>query len=265
MIVLTNNEGKSGIGTTVRLLREEDPPWTRSRRACAWSRTMKTCARSAAAAGPICWAKWSWTHRSWTGRRCARAPWAAEGDSLHPVSVARQVMERLPHEHALVGEKARRVSWPKSASSRANCWRIHSARRTPAVVRRRGPSPPDRANSPDVPLTRIAARTRSTRKSARSMLTVFLALDAGGQYPRPEPARRDGDGNIRTAGRTAPLIGMPAPAIPALRRLRPHRRGGMTMRAGTARRSCWTAENAAGGVNAPSRKRSTTCARSRAA
>ena len=63
MIVVTNNEGTSGVPETARCLGEGKARLTPSRPEFVWSRATKTSAPSAAAAGLICWARSNSTRR----------------------------------------------------------------------------------------------------------------------------------------------------------------------------------------------------------
>lgn len=107
------------------------------------------------------------------GRSLAVGAVGALRDCAHPISVARQVMERLPHV-LLVGGGAARFAVetgapsvdPRTEASR-NEWSAWLERRVPADVRSRWP---------DVPL---AEWSRWSADPERAGTTVFLALDAG--------------------------------------------------------------------------------------
>ena len=136
---------------------------------------------------------------------------------LHPVSVAREIMRRLPHEF-LVGEGAARFAHEIGAPTADNL--IEDSKR---VWREWF----DRTLTPDAEtgLARHPARgimPPRDRSGDRRDTTVFLAHDMGGHIVRA-PARPAGAGNIPAVWATArssapgpmPIRGMARPPAPA--------------------------------------------------
>jgi L-asparaginase len=94
---------------------------------------------------------------------------------LHPVSVARQIMERLPHV-LLVGDGAARFA--REIGGEAGETLTADSRTAWEAWFRAEPSEADRAAWPDVPFAELCAR--EIMAAGQGDTTVFLALDRAG-------------------------------------------------------------------------------------
>ena len=174
MIVVTNNEGKSGIATTMRKLADgaaaldaveagirlvEDDPDVRTVGRGGWPNLLGEVELDASV---MC------------GSTLRTGAVGALQGYRHPVSVARQLLERLPHE-LLVGAGAARFAHEIGAEacelltdeSRA-AWQRWFAAEVSAS---------DRAQWPDVPLERYCHNAVDPEIGKDT--TVFLAIDRG--------------------------------------------------------------------------------------
>lgn len=176
MILIANGEGESGVETSARMLKDgaaaldaieagirivEANPEIHSVGPNSWPNIVGTLQLDAAV-------------MDGTTRRSG-AVGALEGFA-HPVSVARAVAQRLPHE-ILVGDGAARFAReigaeesPQVSNLVQETWR--------AVVRRNGIEPEKLTSNPKLPLIALA-RAAIDPETVRDT-TVYLARDAGG-------------------------------------------------------------------------------------
>jgi len=174
MIILTNNEGKSGIRMTARMLAEgasgldaieagvrvvEDDEEVRTVGSGGWPNLLGQVELDAS---------------MMDGTTLRTGAIGALQGFRHPVSVARQLLERLPHEF-LVGEGAARFA-REIGAEQCNLLADHSRRAWQrwfdAEVRAE-----DRPNWPEVPLAGYCQSAVDPEIGRDT--TVFLALDAG--------------------------------------------------------------------------------------
>ncbi len=94
---------------------------------------------------------------------------------LHPVSVAREIMRRLPHEF-LVGEGAARFAHEIGATTADNL--IEDSRRAWQAWFDRALTPTQQQAWPDIPLAELCRHTIDPETGRDT--TVFLAHDSGG-------------------------------------------------------------------------------------
>ncbi|HTR10307.1 MAG TPA: N(4)-(beta-N-acetylglucosaminyl)-L-asparaginase [Paraburkholderia sp.] len=173
MIILTNNEGKSGIGLTAELLREgrhgldaveagirlvEDDEEVRTVGRGGWPNLLGEVELDASVMD---------------GSTLRTGAVGGLKGFRHPVSVARLVMERLPHE-LLIGEGAARFA-AESGAERSELLAAHS-RKAWARWFDNEVSAADKAAWPDVPLARYCHDAVDPEIGKDT--TVFLALDS---------------------------------------------------------------------------------------
>jgi beta-aspartyl-peptidase (threonine type) len=175
MILVTNNEGTSGVPTTVRMLAEgaggldaieagirliEADPTVRTVGRGGWPNL-------------LCELELDACVMDGTSLRTG-AVGALKG-FLHPVSVAREIMRRLPHE-LLVGEGAARFAREIGAVTAENL--IEDSRRVWREWFDRTLTPAQKQAWPDIPLAELC-RHAIDPETGRDT-TVFLAHDGGG-------------------------------------------------------------------------------------
>lgn len=110
---------------------------------------------------------------------------------LHPVSVAREVMRRLPHE-LLVGEGAARFAREIGAETMENL--IPDSKRVWQAWFEAEVSEADKRAWPNVPMAELCRHAIDPEVGRDT--TVFLAQDSRGMSV-PGPVRRAGGGSIR--------------------------------------------------------------------
>lgn len=229
MIIVTNNEGKSGIGTTAAMLREgvggldaveagvrlvEDDEEVRTVGRGGWPNLLGEVELDASIMD---------------GSSLRTGAIGGLKGFRHPVSIARQLLERLPHEF-LIGEGAARFAAEIGAET-CDLLTVH-ARQAYARWFDKEVSEADKANWPNVPLAQYCHNAVDPEIGKDT--TVFLALDEkrnlvagtstsgwGWKYPG-----RLGD---------SPVIGAGAYADSRYGACACTGAGEMTIRAGTAR------------------------------
>jgi len=176
MILIANGEGASGVETAAQLLKGGAPALD----ALEAGIRLVEANPDVHTVGPNSWPNILGTLQldaavmDGTTRRCG-AVGALEGFA-HPISVARAVTERLPHE-ILVGEGAARFAReigaepsPPRSNLEEETWR--------AVVRGKGIQPDKLSSDPNMPLIDVA-RAATDPETVRDT-TVYLATDANG-------------------------------------------------------------------------------------
>ena len=177
MILLTNNEGTLGVPTTARMLTEgahaldaieagirliEADPSVRTVGRGGWPNLLGEMELDACMMDGT-------TLRS-------GAVGALQG-FLHPVSVAREIMRRLPHEF-LVGDGAARFAQEIGAEPADNL--IENSRRAWQAWFDNEVPPAQQRAWPDTPLAALCRHAIDPEVGRDT--TVFLAQDCGGQY-----------------------------------------------------------------------------------
>ncbi|AOB33725.1 asparaginase [Bordetella sp. H567] len=229
MIILTNNEGKSGIGTTARLLREGRAALDAIEagvRLVEDDETVRTVGRGG---WPNLLGEVELDGSVMDGSTLRTGAVGGLKGFRHPVSVARQVMERLPHE-LLIGDGAARFA-AEIGEERGELLADHSRKAYQRWFDGEV-SPADRANWPDVPLTPYCQNAVDPEIGKDT--TVFLALDAAGHIATGTSTSGWG---WKYPGRLgdSPIIGAGAYADTRYGACACTGAGEMTIRAGTAR------------------------------
>jgi isoaspartyl peptidase/L-asparaginase-like protein (Ntn-hydrolase superfamily) len=176
MILIANGEGASGVESAARLLMDGAPALD----AIEAGIRVVEANPDVHSVGPNSWPNILGTLQldaaimDGTTRRSG-AVGAVEGFA-HPISIARAVSERLPHE-ILVGEGAARFAReigaersPPLSNLVEETWR--------GIVRRNGAQPDQLADDPRMPLIDLARAAIDPEKVRDT--TVYLAMDAAG-------------------------------------------------------------------------------------
>ncbi len=174
MILVTNNEGTVGVPTTVRLLAGGAPALDAIEagiRLIEADPNVRTVGRGG---WPNLLGYVELDACLMDGTTLRTGAVGALRGYLHPVSVAREVMRRLPHE-LLVGEGAARFAHEIAAPTADNL--IDDSRRVWQAWFDRTLTPAQKQAWPDIPLAELC-RHAIDPETGRDT-TVFLALDAG--------------------------------------------------------------------------------------
>lgn len=176
MIVVTNNEGRPGVATTARLLQEGAPALAAIEagiRVVEVDETIRTVGRGG---WPNLLGEVELDAAIMDGTTLRTGAVGALKGYLHPISVARAVMERLPHVF-LVGDGARRFAGEIGAEAGENLiadsarvWRAWFEKEVPEADRRRWP---------DVPLIDLCRHAIDPEIGRDT--TTFLAWDGKGE------------------------------------------------------------------------------------
>ncbi len=176
MILVTNNEGAAGIAETARLLREGAPGLAAIEagiRLVESDETVRTVGRGG---WPNLLGEVELDAAMMDGASLGTGAVGALKGFLHPVSVARAVMERLPHV-MLVGEGAARFAREIGAEAGENLiedsarvWRAWFAKEVSETEKRRWP---------DVPLAALCRHAIDPEVGRDT--TVFIAQDKDGE------------------------------------------------------------------------------------
>ncbi|MGO4677032.1 N(4)-(beta-N-acetylglucosaminyl)-L-asparaginase [Bosea sp. 2YAB26] len=173
MIAISNNEGACGIPATARALAKGEAALDAIEagiRLVEASESVRTVGRGG---WPNLLGEVELDASVMDGTSLRSGAVGALTGYLHPVSIARQVLERLPHE-LLVGEGARRFA--AEISAEAGELLMPHARTAWERWFRDEVSEADRANWPDVPMAELCAQAIDPETGRDT--TVFLAQDA---------------------------------------------------------------------------------------
>lgn len=229
MIVVTNNEGTPGVATTARLIAEGAPGLAAIEagiRLVESDETVRTVGRGG---WPNLLGEVELDASVIDGTTLQTGSVGALRGFLHPITVARAVMERLPHVF-LVGDGAARFAREIGAEAGENLipdservWRAWFEKEVPAADKRRWP------DAPLIDLCRHAVDPETGRDT-----TVFIAQDGKGEIM----------GGVSTSGwgwkypgrlGDSPVIGAGMYADTRYGACACTGAGEMTIRAGTAR------------------------------
>jgi beta-aspartyl-peptidase (threonine type) len=175
MIAISNNEGASGIPATARKLLEAASVLDAIEagiRLVEADETVRTVGRGG---WPNLLGEVELDASVMDGTSLRTGAIGALTGYLHPVSIARQVLERLPHE-LLVGEGARRFA--AEIEAEAGDLLMPHARMAWARWFETEVSADERAKWPDVPMAELCKQAIDPEIGRDT--TVFLAQDAGG-------------------------------------------------------------------------------------
>jgi hypothetical protein len=198
MILLTNNEGTSGVPTTAHLLASGSPALDAIEagiRLIEADPSVRTVGRGG---WPNLLCELELDACVMDGTTLRTGAVGALKGYLHPVSVAREIMRRLPHE-LLVGEGAARFADEIGAPTADNL--IKDSKRVWQDWFDRTLTPAQKQAWPNIPLADLC-RHAIDPETGRDT-TVFLAHDKMVTYARP-PAPPAGVGNTPAASATAP-------------------------------------------------------------
>jgi L-asparaginase len=174
MILVTNNEGTFGVPTTVRMLADGAPALDAIEagiRLVEADPTVRTVGRGG---WPNLLGEVELDACVMDGTTLRTGAVGALKGYLHPVSVAREIMRRLPHEF-LVGEGAARFAHEIGAPTADNL--IEDSRRVWQGWFDRTLTPTQKQAWPDIPLAELC-RHAIDPETGRDT-TVFLAQDTG--------------------------------------------------------------------------------------
>jgi L-asparaginase len=174
MILVTNNEGTLGVPTTARMLADGAPALDAIEagiRLIEADPSVRTVGRGG---WPNLLCELELDACVMDGTTLRTGAVGALKGFLHPVSVAREVMRRLPHE-LLVGEGAARFAHEIGAAAADNL--IEDSRRAWQEWFDRTLTPDQKQAWPDIPLAELC-RHAVDPETGRDT-TVFLARDAG--------------------------------------------------------------------------------------
>lgn len=179
MILLTNNEGTVGVPTTARRLSEQAPALDAIEagiRLIEADPSVRTVGRGG---WPNLLCQMELDACMMDGDTLRSGAVGALQGFLHPVSVAREIMRRLPHE-LLVGDGAARFAREIGAEPADNL--IEDSRRAWQAWFDAELSDAEKRDWPEVPLARLCRHAIDPEKvgEAGQDTTVFLAQDARG-------------------------------------------------------------------------------------
>ena len=176
MIVVTNNEGRPGVGTTARRLQEGAPALAAIEAGIRIVETDETIRTVGRGGWPNLLGEMELDASIMDGTTLRTGSVGAIKGFLHPISIARAVMERLPHVF-LVGDGAERFAREIGAEAGENLiadsarvWRAWFEKEVPAEARKRWP---------DVPLIDLCRHAIDPEVGRDT--TTFLALDSKGE------------------------------------------------------------------------------------
>ena len=175
MILLTNNEGTLGVPTAARLLAAGHPALDAIEagiRPIEADPTVRTVGRGG---WPNLLCELELDACLMDGSTLRSGAAGALKGYLHPVSVAREIMHRLPHE-LLVGEGAARFAHEIGATPADNL--IEDSRRVWRAWFDRSLTPAQKLAWPDIPLAELCRHAIDPEKGRDT--TVFLAQDKTG-------------------------------------------------------------------------------------
>ena len=176
MIVVTNNEGRPGVSTTARQLQEGAPALAAIEAGIRIVETDETIRTVGRGGWPNLLGDMELDASIMDGTTLRTGSVGAIKGYLHPISIARAVMEKLPHVF-LVGDGAERFAREIGAEAGENLiadsarvWRAWFEKEVPAEARKRWP---------DVPLIDLCRHAIDPEVGRDT--TTFLALDAKGE------------------------------------------------------------------------------------
>jgi len=176
MIVVTNNEGRPGVGTTARQLQDGAPALAAIEAGIRIVETDETIRTVGRGGWPNLLGEMELDASIMDGTTLRTGSVGAIKGYLHPISIARAVMEKLPHVF-LVGDGAERFAREIGAEAGENLiadsarvWRAWFEKEVPAEARKRWP---------DVPLIDLCRHAIDPEVGRDT--TTFLALDAKGE------------------------------------------------------------------------------------
>jgi L-asparaginase len=174
MILVTNNEGTVGVPTTVRLLTEGAPALDAIEAGIRLIEADPTVRNVGRGGWPNLMCELELDACVMDGTTLRTGAVGALKGFLHPVSVAREIMRRLPHEF-LVGEGAARFAHEIGALPADNL--IEDSRRVWQDWFDRSLTPAQKQAWPDIPLAALCRDTIDPETGSDT--TVFLAHDMG--------------------------------------------------------------------------------------